>query len=215
MKSKHIDLDKLIVSIEKELPLIIFIAGKACSGKSTFAHKIQGLGYDLVEFDKIVREKIRDGRNVSRAEAFAVYGGSAERGIQTFFEDEARSLVLEKITESRIVIDAAIADPKILKRILSDQSTQLCLIYLHPFDQDLYRQAMMARFVEDIPNEKKSFALWDFVTSEILEDFETHGEKGKKISDFVNNYADTAREQSVDRFNIFKKEYPEIILSGR
>lgn len=204
-------IEELKEKIRNEQPKIIFLAGKSCTGKSTFAQSIEEFGYRHVEFDLIVRQFVRDKFKLDNSEAFRVYKGDTLKEWQESFEVAAKKLVEGKAKESKIVIDAAVADPKIIKRILNQD---FMLIYFHPFNKDFYVNNILKRFSEDVTENKISFPLWDHITEEILSDYKTNGRKGQKISKLVNEYAEDRTKKSEDRFKFFKKEYPKIILTG-
>ncbi len=215
MDKSNISIGKLREKIKNDSPKIIYISGKTCTGKSTFARSLKEFGYEHLELDFLVHESVKDKFNIKdNGEAFKVYKGIAPIDWQNSFEFATHKYILEKSKSSKIIVDAAIATPEVLKKIFSDELSYFMFIYLHPFDQNFYYQCIFERFTNDYKTKFRSFPLWDKATPEILEDFINNGEKSEKVMKIVRDYGDNSTKISTERFELFKKVYPNIILTG-
>lgn len=209
-----------IEEVKKELrdkgTKLVFVLGKTCTGKSTFAREISKMDYFHLEMDCVVLESVADKFNIkNRDEAFLVYKGIAPFEWQESFEEAAKNLILKYIDKRKVVVDAAFADPNVLKRIIPNRFNDgYSLIYFHPFNREFYYEGIFNRFAEDVNTEKKSFPIWLEVTPEIIKDYKKNGRKGSKIFSLVKKYGDESADSSLERFELFWKVFPKIILTG-
>lgn len=216
MQSKSISVDEVRKSVELNQPNLIFIIGKTCTGKSTFAKSLEDQDYKHIELDFVVVDSVVNKFKLSnRGKAFSVYKGIANPTWQKSFEEAARSLISNELIKSRIIVDAAVADPNVLRRIIPDEyKNNFALIYFHPFDIEFYYEGILNRFINDVKTKSRSFPIWDEMTEEILDDYKIYGEKGIKVLSLVKKYGGESAELSIERFEKFEKVFPEIILTG-
>lgn len=215
MPLKKEPLDRVKKLIQLSSPRLVFVTGKACSGKSTFAHRLEKYGYKHLSFDHFVYDSvIKKFKVTDPGLAFGVYRGVAPASWQKSFETEAHKLIFHNLQTSKVVVDAAIGDSSVLKNIFSGKLSNFTFIYLHPFDRDYYRRSMFKRFREDVKKKQASCYLWDFVTPQILADFKKYGSKSQLAHRLVNTYADESIRRSRERLRMFRRSYPNLIITG-
>lgn len=215
MKRHHLSIQEAKKIIVKEQPKLVFVAGKTCVGKSTFARDLKTWGYEHLELDLVVRESvIKKFKVLNENEAFLVYKGIALGKWQRSFEKATYKLVRERLKFSKVVVDAALADVGVIKRIFLGKLDNFLCVYIHPFTRNFYYINIFNRFVNDVKNNTKSFPIWDYVTPEIYDDYLLNGENGLKIKQVICRYRDESIALSKERFHNFEKEIPNIILSG-
>lgn len=213
--SPSLSLTSLRRRLARTLPPLIFVSGKACSGKSTFAKKLEKYGYRHLSFDDFVYESVIKKYHVcDNGLAFGVYRGQAPASWQKSFETEAHNLITSSLIKTKVVVDAAIGNPQILKRIFSGKLSNFLFIYLHPFDREYYYRSMFKRFREDYQSQQPSCYLWDFVTPEILADYRLYRSRSQLTWDLIKNYADESIRRSTIRLTKFRRHYPDLILTG-
>ncbi len=194
---------------------LIVLVGKTSTGKSTFAKKIGRFGFNHIELDHTVRQSVVEKFKLgAEGKAFAVYKGTALKEWQDSFERSARKLIKEKLSSEKVVIDAAFANTEVVKRILKDLGVNYLVIYFHPFNKDFYYKSIFSRFEDDYKKKARSFPIWDFLSPEDLADFVEKGEVSQKIWLVIKKYADESIKLSVERYENFAKEFPEIMLTG-
>ncbi|MFA5894473.1 MAG: hypothetical protein WC851_01740 [Candidatus Shapirobacteria bacterium] len=216
METTHISDVELGELVKTTLPRLIFITGKTCTGKSTFAKSIIPLGYEHLELDFVVRESVVNKFEESKGgKAFSVYKGEAPKEWQDSFEAAAKKLIVEKLTQSKVIVDAALATPEVVGRIFSGELADFMFVYLHPFDATFYNEYIMARLINDIETMGRSFPIWDFMTAEAVDDYRRNGKAGEKIMRIVKEYGEQSIKTSVERYESFKSVYPNILLVGR
>ena len=216
METAHLSSDGLSELVKTTLPRLIFITGKTCTGKSTFAKSIVELGYEHLELDFVVRESVVNKFEESKGgKAFSVYKGEAPKEWQDSFESAAKELIVNKLAQSKVIVDAALATPEVVGRIFSGELADFMFAYLHPFDVAFYNEYIMARLVNDIETMGRSFPIWDFMTAEAIDDYRRNGKNGEKIQRIVKDYAEQSIKTSVERYEKFKTVYPNILLVGR
>lgn len=216
METAHLGIDGLNDLVKNTQPRLIFITGKTCTGKSTFAKSVVELGYEHLELDFVVRESVVNKFEESKGgKAFAVYKGEAPKEWQDAFELAANKLIVEKIESSKVIVDAALATPEVVNRIFSGSLSEFMFVYLHPFDRGYYHEYIMERVVNDIETMGRSFPIWDRMTAEAVDDYRRNGKGGLKIMQIVKEYGDQSIRTSEERYERFKAVYPNIILVGR
>ncbi|MFA5024959.1 MAG: hypothetical protein WC503_00430 [Candidatus Shapirobacteria bacterium] len=215
MKRPHFSIKEVKKIIGKEQPKLVFIAGKTCVGKSTFARDLKIWEYEHLELDLVVRESVIKRFGVLNPnEAFLVYKGIAPENWQKSFEKATHKLIEERLKFSKVVVDAALADVGVLKRVFSKKLDNFFCVYIHPFSRDFYYKNIFNRFVNDAKNNTRSFPIWDYVTPEVFDDYQINGNQGLMINQVVYQYADESTKLSKERFELFEKAYPKIILTG-
>lgn len=216
MDPEHLSIEEVRERLCTDNPKLVFVMGKTCTGKSTFAKSLAKQRYKHLELDfTVINDVVKKFEVSDRGEAFLVYKGTAKSDWQKTFEDAASKLIKNELLTSKIVVDAAIADPNVLKRIIPDEYiNDFKLIYFHPFDRKFYFQGILNRFIDDARNSRRSFPIWNEITEEIWDDYQRNGEKGMKVISIVNKYGTESADLSVERFEKFKKVFPEIILTG-
>jgi adenylate kinase family enzyme len=215
MEKAYLTLEEIKDKIHRDKPRLVFITGKTCAGKSTLAKSIKDYEYEHLELDFLVEKNVADKfKIIDRSKAFLVYKGEAPRRWQKFFEEVAHKVILQKIKISNVVVDAAIANTDVLKKIFSGDLSDFLFIYLHPLDVEFYYKSILSRFEDDVKNNKHSFPIWGHINSDILNDYKKNGKSGIKIARIIHKYGDESIVGSIKRFENFKKEYPDIVLTG-
>jgi adenylate kinase family enzyme len=215
MPDRKITIANLEERIGRELPAVVFVVGKTCTGKSTFARSLARYDYKQIELDWLVREHIAVKiTQKNRSEAFLVYGGNGRPDWQAIFEQEANALIKSEVEGSKIVVDVAISNPEVLRRIIGENLSNYIIVFIHPHDKEFYRKSVTNRFLEDAAEDKITFPIWDFVTPEIEADFRQHGVAGELISNLIFKYADEGRLLSEQRLQNFLKIFPNMIVTG-
>lgn len=215
MPLKRVSLFQVRQFIKTSLPSLIFVTGKACSGKSFFARSLEKYGYKHLSFDHFVHEAvIKKFKVTDPGIAFGVYRGVAPPQWQASFETEAHKLIRESLQKNRVVVDAAIGSLSVMENIFKDKLADFTFIYIHPFDKNYYYRSMFRRFREDVAAKQVSCYLWDFVTPKILADYRQHGSKSPLAHKLVQNYAEESIRRSRQRLKMFFKAYPNLILTG-
>jgi adenylate kinase family enzyme len=215
MDLKHFTIQEVREKILQEKPKLILLTGQTCMGKSTFAKSLVSAGYKHIEVDVLIKNEIVKKFNVKNEdEAYHVYKGTAPSKWQNLFESFTKNTIQKELGNSKVIVDAAIADIGVLNRIFSENLSDFFCIYLFPFNREIYFQNIFNRFQKDIKNNTKTFTFWDYVTPEIYDDYLKYGKNSQKIFQVIDRYRDESMALSIERFNIFKKMIPNIILSG-
>ena len=215
MKPKDMSIDQVRKLIKKKEPSIIFLAGKTCTGKSTFGRSLEPLGYKQIEFDLIVRKEVRDKFLIKNSnEAFEVYKNNAPIEWQESFEKAARDLILKSIKNSKIVIDAAIGDVEVIKRIFKGELSNFMGVFFHPYDLNFYHQSILNRLMNDFKNHIQTFPIWEDISNDVFLDLTNFGDSGRLVNKLIDNYAKESTIKSEYRYMSFKKVYSNFILTG-
>ncbi len=56
--------EEILAEIENQKTRIVYVSGKTCTGKTTFANEVHALGYVGIELDKIVTTAVIEPFNI-------------------------------------------------------------------------------------------------------------------------------------------------------
>ncbi|KAI9980104.1 hypothetical protein PInf_026771 [Phytophthora infestans] len=68
-----------------------------------------------------------------------------------------------------IVVEGAIADAALIKRIFAGPYAEFVLVYLYPVDVEAYASRMLKRFKHEKENGIRSLSIWPEVTPQVEE----------------------------------------------
>jgi guanylate kinase len=200
-----------LIQIEK--PQIIYLSGKTCTGKTTFANNLQKHGYSILELDTIVIQSVIIPYGVKESDGFltAYRDAGPEEQTQAFIET-AKKDILEKSKLSPVVVEGAIARPRILKEILSDDLKDFEFIYLHPINIDLYKGRIRERFINGaaIGTSGLPKHFWEMVKKDDLQYFIDTREINEGIEKVIEDYTKLSMQESFNRLSHFQKEFSDI-----
>lgn len=184
-------------------PKLIFLTGKSGTGKSYLSGKLEKVGYIQLELDLIVRrlgKKLNIGEAPNYNTAFQVYKGKGPTNFKKEFVTEIHKF-FEKNEGKPIIVDGAISDPLMIKKVFSKKYKVFTFVYLFPNSVNKYAERIMKRFIKDVTIGKKTLPFW----SEVPKEFDRkEALKTKKLKDFIGVMAKKMKKKSDQRFDSFK-----------
>jgi adenylate kinase family enzyme len=210
-------LDDLYKYIRDEMPQILYVSGKTCVGKSTFASKLKdNLGYEIIELDKVVFESVikPQGLTDEKAVFVEVYKNSERRDLIDSFVAGAKRLIAAKAAlRQPIVIDGAVANVDTLAEVF-DSSSAFVFVYFHPKDLSAYQRNLASRFM--LSNKDFGSGLpkrfWEFIDDKDFEAFCKDRILSPSLAHSIKQYARSSRKESEKRLSIFKEKFSEMIV---
>ncbi|KAG2520644.1 hypothetical protein JM16_006650 [Phytophthora kernoviae] len=134
---------KTIETITTARPKYIFLTAKSGAGKTYFANQLKD--YKVLELDKVVHmtglQFAIAGRN-----AFAMYKNRLSESVMTAFVANIHSF-LERNATTPIVVEGAISDASLVRRIFSGPYAVFTFVYLYPTDEEVYAERLMKRLI--------------------------------------------------------------------
>ncbi len=138
-------LEKRIVD---QKPRIVYLSGKTCTGKTTFADFLAQHGYVKIELDKIVTESVVLPFNLIPGDAFVnAYRDEGPSEHADAFIRAAREEIAQAASESPVVIEGAVAKVRILKEIFGEGTKDFAFVYFHPVHLEIYSGRIRSRFL--------------------------------------------------------------------
>lgn len=211
------DLDDLRKQIQTEKPQLLYISGKTCVGKSTFANKLRdALGYEIIELDKIVFDSViaPQGLTDEKTVFVEVYKNSEKRHLIDPFVAAVKQLVATKAFQNQpIIIDGAIANVNTLAEIFDNNST-FTFAYFHPKNLDIYQRNLTSRFMLS----KKNFSsglpkrFWEFINKKDFETFCKDRILSPGLTRSIEQYARSSQKESEKRLSAFKERFNKMVV---
>lgn len=209
-------LEDLYRQLATEIPAVIYISGKTCTGKSTFARRLQdNLGYDIVELDEVVREKVVKSLGLPDVHAVfnEVYRHENQREWVDTFMQATRGVIASKIGQKQpVVIDGAIANVNTLSSIFEGYPA-FTFIYFHPLNLDTYIRNLTSRFVlatHDFSSGLPS-RFWDLIDKDDFDKFVQDRKLTPSLEISIQQYARSSQAESVIRLKGFQGKFSDII----
>jgi len=184
-------------------PQYVFVTSKSSAGKSFFSRRL--VGYKVLELDELVRRMARIS-GMEEKEAFQVYKNSLAEPVTAAFVTEIHEF-FERHAGSPVVVEGAIADADLVRRVFSGPYAEFTFVYLYPVDTDAYVERMMKRFKEDKKNGTRRLAIWPQVTPEIKE----AACDSPELKQFMLRMAAWSMAKAAQRYDHFEKNGLEMI----
>jgi hypothetical protein len=207
--------DSIVERVRQYQPRLIYLSGKTCTGKTTFANYLEQYGYKKVELDKIVTESVVIPFNVAPGDGFrTAYRGLGPAEQTNAFVVAAKQEILNAVQESALVVEGAIADPQILKRVFSGELTDFVFVYFHPVHAEIYEERILSRFVDGAKTGNAGLPknFWELVQDANLEEFRVTGNVSPGIHAAIKAYAANSMEESKSRLESFQASIPDIAI---
>lgn len=208
--------EAILQQITHQQPHLIYLSGKTCTGKTTFANYLVAHGYAHIELDQIVEASIVQRFHLDPpGQAFVTaYADEGPAEYAESFIAAARNEIRNKLKSSSVVIDGAIARNRILKAIFSDELSHFCFIYFHPVHAEIYRERIRTRFIEGRGTRAAGLPkdFWDLVKQEDLDQFLQKREINEGIERSIAEYASQSMEASERRLRRFQESFPDIVV---
>lgn len=201
--------------IKLQQPRLIYLSGKTCTGKTTFASYLEQHGYKKVELDKIVMESVVVPFGVASGDGFrTAYRDLGPMEQVNAFIGAAKLEILKKLQDSSLVVEGAIANPRILGEVFSDTLKEFVFVYFHPIHADVYEQRILSRFTTGAKDGSSGLPkdFWTLVQDSDLEEFKTTDKVNAGIQAAIKTYAAKSMEESKVRLEGFQASFPEIAV---
>jgi adenylate kinase family enzyme len=208
--------EDVLQKIKEISPRIIYISGKTCTGKTTFANEVKEHGYTQIELDAIVTNSIVIPFKIkSPGEAFlTAYRDSGPKEHVDAFIIAAIKEIKEKLAFSPIVIEGAIAKSRILKEIFSGDLSSFFFVYFHPVHLDIYMGRMRERFVAGAADGTSALPkhFWDITNRKDVEEFTKSNMMNEGIENAIKEYAQISMKESEERLQHLQESFPSICV---
>jgi len=195
-----VSFDNAIKNLTCIQPKLIFLTGKSGTGKSYFSSKLKD-NFVPLEVDLIVR-KLAKKHNIGIApdynKAFQVYKGKSPIFFENEFIKEIHKFI-DKNNNKSIIIDAAISNSELIKKIFSGKYKIFTFVFLYPNSINRYSNRIMKRYIKDVTTKKKTLPFW----SEVPKEIEDASLKSKKVKKFIKDMAKKQKKKSDERYKYF------------
>ncbi|KAL3673714.1 hypothetical protein V7S43_001411 [Phytophthora oleae] len=190
-------MEETIARINALRPKYVFLTAKSGAGKTFFSNRLAG--YKVLELDEVVKKLGRE-FGMQEPEAFQVYKNTLPEPFMAAFVERIHQFFMQN-SDSPVVIEGAIADTDLVRRVFSGTYAEFMFVYLYPVDVDRYVMRMMKRLKKDKENNTRSLAIWTQVTSEI----EQAAYDSIEMKQFMERMAHWSMDKSALRYAYFEK----------
>lgn len=188
-------MDDAVSMINTVRPKFVFLTAKSGAGKTYLSSRLKG--YQVLELDELV-ETIGERFGVLGSKAFGIYKNVLDASVMDAFVDEVHSF-FSRNQESPVVIEGAIADAALIKRIFSGLYSAFLFVYLYPVDAAAYGDRMMKRFTHERQHKIRSLSIWPDVPPELLEE----RAESPQLRQFMMEMAQASIRKSKARYDAF------------
>jgi hypothetical protein len=207
--------EQVIKSIGEQRSRLVYVSGKTCTGKTTFANELHLFGYVPIELDQIVTRSVIDQFHVHSREAFlAAFRGDGPIEHIDAFIAAARAEIIERRKSADLAIEGAVEKVWILEKIFSDELADFRFVYFHPVNLDSYVERIRTRFIAG----KASTAcglpkdFWALVHQEDIYFFLATNAINERLDDSLHAYATRSMAESIERLQRFQAAYPDLTV---
>lgn len=207
--------ESIVEKVKHQQPHLIYLSGKTCTGKTTFANYLEQHGYKKIELDKIVMESVVVPFGVAPGDGFRTAYRDVGPAEQTkAFIGAAKLEILKKLQESSLVIEGAIATPRILQEVFSGDLKDFVFVYFHPVHAAMYEQRMLSRFISGAKTGNAGLPkdFWELIQAADLDEFKNTGRVNPGIELAIKTYAAKSMEESKSRLEGFRASFPDIAV---
>ena len=196
----------MIDHLEANLPTVVYIAGKTCTGKTTLAKRLaDSLSYGVVELDRVVVEEFKPHSVEARRELFVhVYRERVRMHLVSRFVDSARAAAAAHL---RCVVDGAIANVETLAEVFAGMNPFVA--YLHPADLATYEERLTQRFITATPSDAAGLpaSFWKYIAPESFVRFDESRKLTVDLKKAIAAYARASQAESTERLELFKTRF--------
>ena len=206
--------EDVLEQIKIQKPQIVYVSGKTCTGKTTFANEVHALGYQGIELDKIVASAVVEPFNVQPPNEAYITAykdmGPAEH-VAAFIAAVKKEIDM-KISSAPIVIEGAIARSRILKEIFSGELRDFFFVYFHPIHFEPYKERIRSRFIAGVPTNTAGLPknFWTLVNKSDLDIFLQTLIPNEGIEKAIDDYVGISMRGSEKRLRHFKEAFPNL-----
>lgn len=199
---------------------IIFIAGKAGSGKSYIAKKFEAQGYILVSMDEVIRNTIipkftKEIKNELKGEVWRIfriyregnYGPIINKIQQVFAREIRHKIRAERKKGNKVVVEGSLWNNKVIREIFGIDH-EFTFYFMKPKSEDIYIERLKDRFEED-PNNygRLGFIKGSDKGGEALNDYKKNGINGDIIKRLLEEVGKKEYKRVKEWYDHYNKEF--------
>ena len=195
---------------------IIFITGKAASGKSSVAKKFEKDGYFLLSLDELIRHELA---LEMKNEIDAEFNGDYTYLYRLYRNDDntqiiskARNLFIKTVKDiitkhKKIVIEGSLWNNDAIRQIFG-KDDEFTFYFVKPKNEEIYLERLKLRFIEDPNNYGCLGFLWkNDADGKALKDYNKNGINGKLINNLINTVGKKEYARVDEWINRYKDEF--------
>jgi len=198
-------------------PSLLYITGKTCTGKTTFARWLAELhGYQVVVLDDIVRQAVVTplGLQAQEPEVYVSVYRTTERPewIDRFVTEVRKQIAAYFEHQQPVLIEGALANTDTIQRIFAGHPTAQVL-YFHPVATDSrYIQNLTERFKESSADDPNGLPLgfWEHIARNDFDQFYRDRIVTDTLQNSIAAYAQESAEASSERLALFRQHLSNI-----
>ncbi len=193
---------------------LIFVSGKTCTGKTTFAKQLAAdLDCSVIETDEIVRTT----KSETVADKFReIYKSNSMPELIDEFVGMLRQEIINRIaTNGRVVFEGAIANNDVLERVIEGFEDSFLFIYLHPINKVKYVSQITKRFLTSSVSDKAGLpsSFYRLIELSDLQSFYQTREMSSNIQTAIETFAEQSMVESSKRLGNFHKYFEVEVIS--
>jgi len=203
-----LDLDNTFKTLITIRPALLFLVGKAGTGKSTLSDKLIQHDFRHLDLDQIVVQMSKK-LKINSEELKTLYGdiymGRASKAITNMFVSIVRESIqkLKQQNENPIIVDGSMGDIKLINRIFKKPYDVFTLVFLYPESRTRYLKRLTYVFLDDMKRNGNRIR----APPNVVEAYKSHGLNSKVVKAFLREQSilfTKKGQEALDRFEPFK-----------
>jgi hypothetical protein len=207
--------ESILSEVRAEMPKVLYVSGKTCTGKTTFSEEIERtLHYTHIMLDDIVQRSVVEPfhiQNIPDAYVTVYRDGEPKEQVDAFVS-AAHEAILSARALSPVVVEGAIARPRVLREVFSGELADFLFVYFHPVHFDVYLDRIKSRFVAGAHDGTSALPkhFWSFVRDEDMQTYRRTRELNEGLMESLRAFAQASMEESQTRLDGFLSTFPDI-----
>jgi hypothetical protein len=192
---------------------LVYVSGKTCSGKTTFASGLEKEGYARIELDEIVMDSVVHAFHVEAGVGFlTAYRGEGPEEQTRAFIVAAQKYVSDALEKGRVVVEGAIATAQIFNGVFGSVGVVPEVLYFHPKNISEYSRRIIDRFISAGGTRRSGLPkdFWETISMDDVSLFQKTGILGEKFVQDVHAYAISSQKKSEQRLQHLQEYVPEL-----
>ncbi|KAG3119902.1 hypothetical protein PI124_g2023 [Phytophthora idaei] len=196
-------MEEAIVRINELRPKFVFLTAKSGAGKTYFSNHLKR--YKVLELDEVVKST-GEAFGIEEPTAFKMYKNALPAPVMDAFVMNIHYF-FQQHPNTPIVVEGAIAEATLVKRIFSGPYAEFMFVYLYPVNVNAYASRVMKRFKLEKENGIRSLSIWPEVTPQL----EEVAYESKELKQFMLRMARESMAKSAQRYDYFEKNGLDMI----
>lgn len=198
---------------------IVYLTGKTCTGKTTFANRLaQGFGYEIIQLDHVVHDAVIQPLGLKdRGSTFVSVYKTADQPewVQRFVDEAQRRINALLARRKKIAIDGAVPNLDVARQLLHGLPHVQTVFFHATPNSATYIRNLTARFIdatlENGNGLPKNF--WQYIDTAAFHQFCQDKLLTPALQTSIHAYATYSTQNSAERLQECQRAFPHLLIA--